>query len=157
MLSMECLKIDMKFTEQPTPSRSLASKNNMKALWGLGLTLTLLLAALPLSAVDGTFRGKVIDPPSNVPAAPGWIFVQGRNKALRRVNVSHADVVFGEDVPASERRKCDSECLSPGLDVRITAKQDSNGEWLAKRVEILHLTTQNNQVANLSHDLPQLY
>src|ERR1700757_4113383 len=88
------LKTVIKFTRQPTPSRSLASKNNMKALWGLGLALTLLLAALPLSAVDGTFRGKVIDPPGNVPAAPGWIFVQGRNKALRRVNVSHADIVF---------------------------------------------------------------
>jgi hypothetical protein len=128
----------------------------MKALWVLGLAFILVMAATPLFAVDGTFRGKVIDPPSNVPVTPGWIFVQGRNQALRRVNVSHADIVFSEDVPASERRKCDSECLSPGLEVRITARQDSNGEWLAKRVEILHLTAKNTQVANLGVSCPTL-
>ncbi|HZU31708.1 MAG TPA: hypothetical protein VFB79_11365 [Candidatus Angelobacter sp.] len=128
----------------------------MRALWGAGLAFVLFVATLPLFAVDGTFRGRVIDPPENIPVTPGWIFVQGRNRALRRVNVSKADIVFGEDIPASQRRKCDSECLSPGLEVRITARQDSNGEWLARRVEILHLT-KATQVADLKVDSALLY
>ena len=56
---------------------------------------------------------------------------------LRRVEVAHAQIVFGEDVPVSQRRKCNAACLSPGQEVRITACQDSAGEWRAKRVEIL--------------------
>jgi uncharacterized protein (DUF3084 family) len=113
----------------------------MKMCWVLSLTLGLLIFAPPLSAADGTFRGRVIDPPVNTPAIHGWIFVQGRNRMLRRVEVSHAVVVFGDEVPASEHRKCNSECLSAGQEVRVTARLDSAGEWRAKRVEILHLAT----------------
>src|SRR5689334_18835270 len=98
----------------------------------LALCIALLLTAgQPASAVDGTFRGKVIDPPYNQPAARGWIFVQGRNRMLRRVEVAHAMIVFGEEVPASQRHKCNSECLSAGQEVRVTARQDSAGEWRA--------------------------
>jgi hypothetical protein len=110
--------------------------------WILVLIFVLLLSSPQVSAVDGTFRGKVVDPPLNQPVTPGWIFVQGRNRMLRRVEVSHATIVFGEEVPVHQRRKCNAECLSPGQDVRITARQDSAGEWRAKRVEILHLPTE---------------
>lgn len=107
--------------------------------WVLGLIFGLVISSIPLSAADGTFRGKVIDPPKNIPLVPGWIYVQGKNLMLRRVEVAHAVVVFGDDVPFKQRHKCDSECLSAGQDVRVTARQDSAGEWRAKRVEILHL------------------
>ncbi len=60
---------------------------------------------------------------------------------LRRVEVAHAEITFGEDVPVSQHRKCNSECLSPGQEVRITARQDPTGEWRAKQVEILKITT----------------
>jgi hypothetical protein len=56
---------------------------------------------------------------------------------LRRVEVAHAVIFFGEDVPASQRHKCNSACLSAGLEVRITAHQDSSGEWRAEQVEII--------------------
>jgi hypothetical protein len=115
--------------------------------WVLSLTLGLLISAPSVYAADGTFRGRVIDPPVNTPAVHGWIFVQGRNRMLRRVEVLHAVVVFGDEVPASEHRKCNSECLSAGQEVRVTARQDSAGEWRAKRVEILHLATRLAQVA----------
>jgi hypothetical protein len=49
--------------------------------------------------------------------------------------------VFGNEVPASQQHKCRMECLEVGQEVRITAEQDANGEWRAKRVEILHLIT----------------
>lgn len=110
--------------------------------WLLCLVFVLLLSSPPVSAADGTFSGKVINPPANQPVAPGWIFVQGRNRMLRRVEVAHAEIVFGEEVPVHQRRKCNADCLSAGQDVRVTARQDSAGEWRAKKVEILHIPTE---------------
>ena len=111
----------------------------MKVRWVLCLALGLLLGSVAASAVDGTFRGRVVDPPANERAVPGWIFVEGKNHMLRRVEVAHALIVFGEDVPVSQHRKCNAECLSPGQEVRITARQDASGEWRAKQVEILKI------------------
>src|SRR5436305_11129699 len=103
----------------------------------------LLLACLgfSLSATDGMFQGKVVDPPANQPATSGWIYVEGRNHALRRVDVSHAAIVFGSEVPIDQRRKCGTECLIPGQEIRVFAEQDSSGEWRAKKIEILKLVT----------------
>lgn len=124
--------------------------------WMLCLIFALLISGTPASATDGTFRGRVIDPPDNAPLAPGWIFVQGKNRMLRRVEVAHAVVVFGDDVPSSQRHKCDSECLSAGQEVRVTAQQDSAGEWRAKRVEILHLANQVAGAPERTASLPNL-
>src|ERR1051326_5205410 len=85
---------------------------------------------------------------------PGWIFVQGRNRMLRRVEVAHAVIVFGEEIPASQRRKCNAECLTAGQEVRVTAQQDSAGEWRAKRVEILHLPTEVARIVQKPLALP---
>jgi hypothetical protein len=91
-------------------------------------------------AIDGTFQGRVVDPPTSQPLVRGWIYVQGPNHMLRRVEVSHASIVFGESVPVSQRHKCTMECLTAGQEVRVTAEQDRAGEWRAKRIEILKLT-----------------
>ena len=104
------------------------------------LNLLVLVAGL-VWAVDGTFQGKVIDPPSNLPKSQGWIYVQGRNHMLRRVEVSHASIVFSKSLPDSQRHKCGVECLTPGQEVRVTAEQDRSGEWRAKRIEIIRVTT----------------
>jgi hypothetical protein len=107
--------------------------------------ITLLVSTLLLSSnafgVDGMFQGKVVNPPVTAPAKPGWIFVQGRNHMLRRVEVAHAVIVFGAQVPASQQRSCRMECIEVGQEVRIIAEQDASGEWRAKRVEILQLIT----------------
>jgi len=110
--------------------------------WVLCFALVLLVTGRPAQAADGTFRGRVINPPLAQPLARGWIFVQGQNRMLRRVEVLHAVIVFGEEVPFSQRHKCNFDCLSAGQEVQVTARQDSAGEWRAKRVEILHLPTQ---------------
>jgi hypothetical protein len=109
--------------------------------WVLSLAFAMLFAVPSAFAADGTFIGKVVDPPANAPVATGWIFIQGKNNMLRRVEVSHAEILFGEDVPVDQRHKCTSKCLSPGQEVRVTAHQDSSGEWQAKRVEILKIAT----------------
>jgi len=115
-------------------------------LWLVSLAFGLLLSSPVAFAVDGTFRGKIADPPANEPAVKGWIFVEGRNQMLRRVEVAHAEIVYGEEVPASsQRHNCNSDCLTKGQEVRITAHQDASGEWRAKRVEILKMTTQTTE------------
>jgi hypothetical protein len=124
--------------------------------WLLCMVFVLLFSSLPASAVDGTFRGRVIDPPMNQPLMPGWIFVQGKNRMLRRVEVAHAVIVFGDEIPVHQRHKCNSECLSAGQEVRITARQDSAGEWRAKRVEILRLPTQVAKTSPNPFSLPNL-
>lgn len=100
-----------------------------------------LLLAMPVFAADGMFQGRVVGPPANQPLPSGWIFVQGRNHLLRRVEVAHAVIVFGEEVPASQRHKCRMECLQVGQVIRVIAEQDSKGEWRAKKIEILRLAT----------------
>jgi hypothetical protein len=116
--------------------------------WVLSLAFVVFLGVSSAFAADGTFIGKVVDSPANAPAATGWIFIQGKNNMLRRVEVSHAEILFGEDIPVSQRHKCNSECLSPGQEVRVTAHQDANGEWQAKQVEILKIAT---KMAETSH------
>jgi|SRR5436305_5300673 len=114
--------------------------------WVVSLAFVLLLSSSATFAVDGTFRGKIADPPANVPAVKGWIFVEGRNQMLRRVEVAHAEIVYGDEVPASnQRHNCNSDCLIKGQEVRITAHQDASGEWRAKRVEILNMGVQSTE------------
>jgi hypothetical protein len=114
--------------------------------WVVSLALALLLSIPAAFAVDGTFRGKIADPPGNEPAVKGWIFVEGKNQMLRRVEVAHAEIVYGEEVPASSQRHgCNSDCLIKGQEVRITAHQDASGEWRAKRVEILKVGVQSTE------------
>lgn len=128
--------------------------------WGLSLILALMWAVPAAQAADGTFLGKVAEPPVSQTAVPGWIFIQGRNHLLRRVEVAHAEILFGEDIPVSQRRKCNADCLTPGQEVRVTAHQDSNGEWLAKQVEILKIAPKvadTQLTAELSSGNPSIF
>jgi hypothetical protein len=123
----------------------------------VSLALGLLLSSSAAFAVDGTFRGKIADPPANESAVKGWIFVEGRNQMLRRVEVAHAEIVYGDEVPASnQRHNCNSDCLVKGQEVRITAHQDESGEWRAKRVEILKETPQTTEKRLRARTLPNL-
>lgn len=124
-------------------------------LWVVSLAFGLLLSSPMAFAVDGTFSGKIADPPASEPAVKGWIFVEGRNQMLRRVEVAHAEIVYGEEVPtSSQQHKCNSDCLIKGQEVRITAHQDASGEWRAKRVEILKMTTQTTEKRLRAGSLP---
>lgn len=100
------------------------------------LLLFLALASC-LFATDGTFLGTIVSPPGQEAVTPGWIFVQGRNRMVRRVDVTHATIVPAQGTAPGQGKKCGAECLAIGQEVRVTAEQDSRGEWRAKRVEIL--------------------
>jgi hypothetical protein len=102
-----------------------------RALRVVALVLGLVVLA---TATPGSFRGTIVDNPN---AAKGWVYVQGRNGTARRVEISRAKILYDEDVPATERRPKPEEALTPGAEVRVTAEQDSDGEWHATQVEIL--------------------
>jgi hypothetical protein len=101
--------------------------------------------AIVATATPGSFRGTIVDNPS---AAKGWIYVQGRNGTARRVEISRAKILYDEDVPAAERRPKPEEALMPGAEVRVTAEQDSDGEWHATQVEILKVAVGTQQSSN---------
>src|SRR5258708_12248449 len=79
--------------------------------WVLSLAFGLLIWVPTAFAVDGTFRGKIADPPSNEPAVKGWIFVEGRNKMLRRVEGAQPENVYGAKRPPNERQKTNFICF----------------------------------------------
>ena len=78
--------------------------------------MVLLAAASP-----GSFRGKIVEGPNT--AGKNWLYIQGRNGMVRRVDVSHAHVEYDEDVPMASRSRIPQDALKPGVDVRITAEQ----------------------------------
>ena len=108
----------------------------MRVCAGLVVGLAFLVS-MPSFAAEGIFEGTVVKPPSNQPELPGWIFVEGGNHLLRRVEVAHAVIVFDPDISPKRKGKCGLECLSAGQEVRVTADQDKSGEWRALRVEIV--------------------
>ena len=88
------------------------------------------------AATAGSFRGTVVEGEKGVPHQ-GWLFVRGRNGSIRRVDISQSAIAYDESVPADQRKSSAREQLAIGAEVRITAEQDSDGEWRASRVEIV--------------------
>ena len=114
------------------------------------ILLPLILAAYTtlLAGTPGSFRGTIVDAPGSSPGK-NWIYVQGRNGTARRVEISHADVSYDEDVPQANRVKDPLEALVPGAEVRVTAEQGSDGEWRASTIEILKAAAKTEQRASL--------
>ncbi len=96
----------------------------------------LLVATYLWADTPGTFRGVVIHGPD---MTPGWMYMKSGNGPARRVGISRAQVVYSDTVPARERQKMPALSIATGAEVRVTAQQDTNGEWRATRIEILSL------------------
>lgn len=94
-----------------------------------------LLALLLFSGTVGVFQGRVVQP-RDTRAEQGYIYVQGPNGWMRRVNIQEADIRIAEEVP-KERQKGMQKKLRAGIKVQVTAEQLSDGEWKASKVEIL--------------------
>jgi hypothetical protein len=110
-----------------------------KAAAGL---LVLVVFTADLSATPGTFRGKVVEPPSGK-EHQGWLYVQGKNKMLRRVALGNAPIFYAANVPENQRERVPTNSLLAGAEVRVTAEQDEAGEWRALRIEILKAPERN--------------
>ncbi len=99
--------------------------------------IVLLLLATLVYATEGSFRGTLVTPPDTEPTQ-GWLYVKGRNGLVRRVEVSRARVSYSEE-PSEQGRKMAADQLEAGTEVRVTAEQDSSGEWRASRVEVINV------------------
>jgi hypothetical protein len=99
--------------------------------------LLLLVFAFGLQAkASGTFLGTLVSDPGRHLEAH-WIYVKGKNDVIRRVEISAAKVAYADDFPREQRKQPASAGLEPGIEIRVTASQDANGEWRASRIEIL--------------------
>jgi hypothetical protein len=104
------------------------------------------VAALASAGTPGTFLGTIVRASAGS-ADQNWVYVQGRNQMVRRVSVTGAKVIYGHDVPAGLRDGHPAAALIEGAEVRVTAEQDSAGEWRASLIEILRLPPQRPRPA----------
>ena len=88
-------------------------------------------------ATVGSFRGKIVSAPTGQ-ARAGWVFVQGPNGRLRLVDIRKAEFAFDEDFHPPADLSPSAKLLLQGAEVRVVGEQ-SDGEWRAIRVEIIHL------------------
>jgi hypothetical protein len=103
----------------------------------LCLCLICLALALPVFATKGIFQGRVVEGTKH--EAGKYIYVAGRSGYMRRVNIERCRVQFAAGVVASERVRSAAESLRDSAEVRVTAEQSANGEWVATDILILKL------------------
>jgi len=107
---------------------------------GTLFALSLLTFSAAFAGTPGVFRGTVVPAPaeeSNT-GSVGWLYVEGRNHLIRRVALADAVIVYGDEIPEKQRQGQPE--LIEGTEVRVTAEQDSQGEWHALRIEIVGLS-----------------
>lgn len=97
------------------------------------LLLALALAAPADDQVAGLFKGKLV----REQCADSAVFIQARNGSLRRVNVGRAVITYHKDVAASKRSADPKDGLRRAGQVLVTAVQGEDGEWTARKIEIL--------------------
>lgn len=95
-----------------------------------------ILTLASFAGTPGTFRGVVVQGPASA-RVKGWIFVQGKNGMLRRVEIQKAKVDYDEEYPQNKRQASPREALKEGVEIRVTAEQGSDGEWHASQIEIV--------------------
>lgn len=95
-----------------------------------------LLSIAALAQTPGSFRGYIVEGPK-AKQSSGWIFVQGKNGMLRRVEIARADIHYDESFPENRRQDSPRGALKPGIEVRVTASQGKDGEWHASVIEIM--------------------
>jgi hypothetical protein len=117
----------------------------MKVL--LTTVLALLLSVAAFAGTPGEFRGTVVNGPEK---SGEWVYVEGYNHSVRRVDVREARIHYDSDVPPSERQNPVPKSLAVGTQVRVTAEQDDAGEWRATEVEILKGSTREEKKATPS-------
>ena len=108
------------------------------------LWLSLFLPSAFAGSITGVFQGTIVQLAAAKSQAPGksaprWIYVQGRNGAIRRANIAHATIEYDEAYPRGKRHKRAEDSLLRSATVRVTAEQDEakDGEWQATHVLIV--------------------
>lgn len=84
------------------------------------------------------FQGRVVEGTKR--EAGRYIYVAGPSGYMRRVNIQRCRVRFDSAIPASQRVRSAAESLKDSAEVRVTAEQGSDGEWVALDIVILKLS-----------------
>jgi hypothetical protein len=107
----------------------------------LAFALALSLAAPAVAnTITGVFQGKIVQLPSaKSKSKTKWLYIQGKNGAIRRANIANAVIEYDDDYPMAKRHKRAAESLGRAIEVRVTAEQDvgKDGEWQATTILIL--------------------
>jgi hypothetical protein len=101
------------------------------------LVLGCLLSFLPAFATKGVFQGLVVEGTKR--EAGKYIYVAGPSGSMRRVNIQNCRVRFDMAVPPGQRVRSALESLRNSAEVRVTAEQRQDGEWMAIEIVILKL------------------
>src|SRR6266481_7551034 len=122
------------------------------------LTLAILLSLIGTAiagSITGVFQGRIVQMPSGKSKAK-WLYVQGKNGAIRRANIAHAVVEYDDDYPASKRHKRAADSLDRAIEVRVTAEQDEakGGEWQATNILILAPRRNSQKPSRRAPDAP---
>lgn len=115
-------------------SHSLGKPIRLFRLSALALALTL---AVPVFATIGVFQGRVVEGTKREQGK--YIYVVGPTGMMRRVNIQSCRIRFDASVPPGQRVGDASESLKESAEVRVTADQRDNGEWVATEILILRV------------------
>jgi hypothetical protein len=115
-------------------SHPVVRPNRFLKLSAVGLTVVL---SLPLFATRGVFQGRVVEGTKREQGK--YIYVAGPTGLMRRVNIQNCRVRFDTSVPLRQRVHNASESLKDSAEVRVTAEQRDDGEWVATEILILKL------------------
>lgn len=116
-----------------------------------------MLAVPAFASTPASFRGKVIEFPTDKGTPSGLILVMAKNGAVRRVQVGRAHVSYDQHIPTKFRHKQPSQSLKHGTEVRVEAEENGHGLWRARNIEILGVpgAPAPEPRANLKPRLPQ--
>jgi hypothetical protein len=107
----------------------------------LAFALALSLAGPAVAnTITGVFQGKIVQlPNAKSKSKTKWLYIQGKNGAIRRANIANAVIEYDDDYPVAKRHKRAAESLGRAIEVRVTAEQDvgKDGEWQATTILIL--------------------
>jgi hypothetical protein len=102
------------------------------------LAAAVICHSLATFAASGTFRGILVEDPVTQDSHH-WVYLKAPNGSVRRVEISRAELVYGEEIGRKPHPAKASDALQKGTGVRVTASQDESGEWAATRIEIVQM------------------
>jgi hypothetical protein len=117
--------------------------------------LVSLLTLPAFAATPASFRGKVIEFPTDKGSPSGLIFVMAKNGALRKVQVGRAHISYDQHIPTRFRHKQPNQSLKHGADIRVEAEENGHGLWRARNIEILGVPGAPAPRAHAKPKLPQ--
>jgi hypothetical protein len=113
----------------------------MRRLAAIAILIVGFLAPASGAGPVGMFGGTVVrsamhDPPGK------WVYIKGRGRSVRRVEVSKARFEYAASIPRTARSAIPADDLKEGTLVQVAATQDKVGEWIAQSVLILRVPDQ---------------